>query len=160
GLLKARRARTHAGFAGWLEGYGDGRDDLAPLLGHHYAEAARPEHADLAWAGEDATLENLREKAVHWLRRAAVLGIRRYDIDEGVRFLGRALELASDAAVRSQLWREIGLANVLKYDGEAFVTAMQASLELCADPTACGAGYALLAYHTASRSGMWTQGVD
>src|SRR5262249_11414978 len=42
GLLKARRARLHAGFAGWLEGYGEGRDDLAPLLGHHYAEAARP----------------------------------------------------------------------------------------------------------------------
>ena len=37
---------------------------------------------------------------------------------------------------------------------------MQKSLELCTDRTTCGAGYALLAYHTASRSGMWTKGVD
>ena len=159
-LLKARRARLHAGFAAWLEDYGDGRDDLAPLLGHHYAEAARPEDADLAWAGEEEKLEPLREKAVHWLRRAAELAIGRYDLDEGLRFLARAVELTTDADLRSQLWREIGLAHVLKYDGEAFVTAMQRSLELCTDRTTRGAGYALLAYHTASRSGMWTKGVD
>ena len=50
GLLKAKRARLHAEFAGWLERFGDDRDDLAPFLGHHYAEAAQPEDADLAWA--------------------------------------------------------------------------------------------------------------
>src|SRR5262249_54818807 len=104
GLLKARRARLHAGFAGWLGGYGEGRDDLAPLLGHHYAEAARPDDADLAWADEPATLESLREKAVHWLQRAAELAVSRYDIDEGLRFLARAVELTSDPGLRSQLW--------------------------------------------------------
>ena len=96
-LLKAKRAQLHADFAAWLERFGDGRDDLAPFLGHHYAEAARPEDADLAWAGEEEKLEPLREKALHWLRRAAELAIGRYDIDEGLRFLARAVELTSDA---------------------------------------------------------------
>jgi class 3 adenylate cyclase/DNA-binding SARP family transcriptional activator len=159
-LLKAKRARLHAGFAGWLERFGDGRDDLAPFLGHHYAEAARPDDADLAWAGEEEKLEPLREKAVHWLRRAAELAVGRYDIDEGLRFLGRAVDLTSDMSLRSSLWREIGRANALKYDGEAFVTAMQKSLELCTDRATCGAGYALLAFHASSRSGMWNRGVD
>jgi class 3 adenylate cyclase len=159
-LLKAKRARLHAEFAGWLERFGDGRDDLAPFLGHHYAEAARPEDADLAWAGAEEKLEPLREKAVHWLRRAAELAVGRYDIDEGLRFLARAVDLTSDMSLRSALWREIGRANALKYDGEAFVTAMQKSLELCTDRATCGAGYALLAFHTSSRSGMWNRGVD
>src|SRR5438132_1144206 len=49
GLPKARRARLHAAFAGWLERLSE-RDDLASLLAHHYAEAVRPEDADLAWS--------------------------------------------------------------------------------------------------------------
>ncbi len=159
-LLKARRARLHAEFAAWLERFGDGRDDLAPFLGHHYAEAARPEDADLAWAGEEEKLEPLREKAIHWLRRAATLAIGRYDIDEGLRFLARAIDLTSDVSLRSELWREIGRANALKYDGDAFRSAMEKSLELCSDRATCGAGYALLAFHTSSRSGMWSRGVD
>ncbi len=159
-LLKAKRARLHAEFAAWIERFGDGRDDLAPFLAHHYSEAARPEDADLAWVGEEEKLEPLREKAVHWLRRAAKLAIGRYDIDEGLRFLTRAVDLTSDVSLRSQLWRDIGRANALKYDGEAFVTAMQKSLELCTDRATCGAGYALLAFHASSRSGMWNRGVD
>jgi class 3 adenylate cyclase/DNA-binding SARP family transcriptional activator len=160
GLLKARRARLHAEFAEWLEHFGDGRDDLAPFLGHHYAEAARPEDADLAWVGEEEQLEPLREKAVHWLRRAAKLAIGRYDIDEGLRFLARAVDLTSEASLRSELWREIGRGNALKYDGDAFRSAMEKSLALCTDRATCGAGYALLAFHTSSRSGMWNRGVD
>ena len=41
-LPKARRARLHAGFADWLERFGEGRDEHASLLAHHYAEAVRP----------------------------------------------------------------------------------------------------------------------
>jgi DNA-binding SARP family transcriptional activator/class 3 adenylate cyclase len=160
GLLKARRARLHAAFAGWLERGADRRDDLAPLLGHQYAEAARPEDADLAWAGDEARLADLRARAVHWLRRAAELAVGSYDIDDGLRFLARAVELADDRAIRSLLWREIGLANALKYDGEAFVAAMQRSLELCPDGATRGQTYALLAFHTASRSGMWIRRPD
>ena len=48
-LPRARRARLHAAFARWLERTGEGRDEYAPLLAHHYAEAVGKEDADLAW---------------------------------------------------------------------------------------------------------------
>src|SRR5439155_670089 len=50
-LPKAKRARLHAALAEWLERFGEGRDEHAALLAHHYAEAVRPEDEDLAWAG-------------------------------------------------------------------------------------------------------------
>ena len=60
---------------------------------------------DLAWADEPAELERLRVRA--WsLRRAAVLAVSRYDLDEGVANLQRALDLCepherSELGVRS-----------------------------------------------------------
>src|SRR5207302_799895 len=70
-IPKARRAHLHADFASWIERFGGRRDEYAPLLAHHYAEAARPEDADLAWAGAEEEFESLRSRAVTWLRRAA-----------------------------------------------------------------------------------------
>ncbi|HEY8103564.1 MAG TPA: adenylate/guanylate cyclase domain-containing protein, partial [Gaiellaceae bacterium] len=116
---KARRAKLHAAFAAWLERAGGGRDEDAALLAHHYAQAASPEDADLAWADAPDELERLRPRAVQWLRRAADLAIRRYDLDEGMADLHRALELC-DPQERSELWREIGRASALKFDGERF----------------------------------------
>src|SRR5205823_1750531 len=94
GLPRARRARLHAAFAGWLERFGDGRGEHAALLAHHYAEAVRADWADLAWSGEEAELERLRGEAVSWLRRAAAFAISRYELDEAIAMLERALELA------------------------------------------------------------------
>src|SRR5207237_304846 len=104
-IPKAKRAHLHAAFAAWLERFGGGRDEHAPLLAHHFAEAARPEDADLAWAGEEAELERLRGQAVEWLRRSADLAVARYDIDEGLAYLARAVELSGDAAQQSEIWR-------------------------------------------------------
>ena len=98
GVPKPRRARLHAAFAVWLERVGDGLGEHAALLAHHYAEAARPEDADLAWAGDDAELERLRAKAVAWLGRAAEFAIGRYELDEALAMLHRALELEPGAA--------------------------------------------------------------
>ena len=58
-LPKASRAHLHARFAQWLEDAGGGRDEHAPLLAHHFAEAARPEDADLAWSGDDETVARI-----------------------------------------------------------------------------------------------------
>ena len=44
---------------------GEGRDEHAALLAHHYAEAVRPEDVDLAWAGDDAELGHLRGACRH-----------------------------------------------------------------------------------------------
>ena len=151
---KARRARLHADFAGWLERTGGGRDEDAALLAHHYAQAARPEDADLAWADDPGELEQLRIRAVRWLRRAADLAIRRYDLDEGMTDLQRALELC-EPGERSQLWSEIGRASALKFDGERFWEAMKRALKLTDDPQEQADILGQLAVQTAIRSGMW-----
>jgi class 3 adenylate cyclase len=154
-LAKAERARRHAAFANWLEDSGGGRDDVAPLLAHHYAQAARPDYADLAWAGEGERLHDLRERAVAWLRRAAELASARYALDEALALLHRALELEPSTADQVDLWRAIGRASVLKFEGESFWTAMLRVADLCTDRETVAAAYADLAIETATRSGMW-----
>ena len=153
-LPKAKRARLHAGFADWLERFGGGRDEHAPLLAHHYAEAVRPTDVDLAWEGAEEELERLRADAIAWLRRAGELAVGRYDIDEALELLHRAVEFAP-STIQLDLWREIGQANALKYDGEAFWQAMQNAITLAADRRSRAELYSLLAHETAVRLGMW-----
>ena len=160
GLTKARRARLHARFADWIYRLGEGRDEHVPLLAHHYAEAVRPADADLAWEDEADELERLRAQAVTWLERAGDLAVGRYEIDDGLALLHRALDLETSEVRQSELWRKIGLANALKFDGEAFWTAMQSSLAVCHDRAVCANSYADLALQTAIRSGMWTRRPD
>ncbi len=152
---KARRAKLHAAFAQWLERTAEGRDEYAPLLAHHYAEATRPEDVDLAWTDNGHELTELRTRALVWLRRTAELAIGRFEIDDGLALLHRALDLEPDEAERAALWREIGRANAFKFDGEAFWTAMQKSLEGDADRATQADIYSELAIHTAVRPGMW-----
>jgi len=159
-LPKARRARLHGAFARWLERTGESRDEDAPLLAHHYAQAVRPEDVDLAWSGDDRELAELRGRAAVWLRRAAALAIGRFEIDDGLALLHRALELETESAERAELWREIGRANVLKFDGEAFWTAMQQSLERWNDPATAAETYSMLAFHTTTRGAMWKRRPD
>jgi class 3 adenylate cyclase len=160
GLPKARRAQMHAAFARWLERTVEGRDEFASLLAHHYAEAVRPENADLAWGGREEELAGLRERALWWLGQAAELAIGRMEIDDGLTLFHRAIELESDPHRRAALWHAIGRANILKYDGEAFWSAMQVSLEGNDDPTASAEVYADLAFETSLRSGMWKRKPD
>ena len=155
-LPKAERARLHARFAIWLEARAGGaRDEDAPLLAHHYAEAAGPEFADLAWPGEDDRLQDLRVRAVTWSRRAAELAIARYALDEAVAMLRRALALAPSRSDQIALWRMIGRASVLNFDGESFWTSMLHAAELSPDPEIAAEIYGDLALETATRSGMW-----
>jgi class 3 adenylate cyclase len=159
-LPKAERGRLHAAVAGWLERFVDDRDDLAPFLAHHYAESVRPEDADLAWAGEERRLAQLREAAVAWLRRAGELAVARYEVDEGLGLLHRALELDPSESKQAELWREIGRANALKYDGEAFWTSMQNGISASVDRQEQAELFGELAFQTAIRSGMWTRRPD
>jgi hypothetical protein len=159
GLPKGARARLHAAFARWLETFGGGRDEHAALLAHHYAEAVRPEDADLAWSGAEDELEATRRIAVHWLRRAADLAVRRYDMADALEALHKALELAP-GELQVDLWREIAKANALKYDGEAFWEAMQKAIALSSDRRTRAALYGYLAQETAVRLGMWRKRPD
>ena len=156
-LLRARRAPLHAGFAQWLERTGKGEAEHAPLLAHHYAAAVVPEDLDLAWAGREEQAEALRAKAVLWSRRAADLAIGRYEIDQGLALLHRALSLETDPQEQAAIWQRIGQACALKYDGEGFFRAMQKALEI-GGPSA--EVYADLALQTNLRAGMWVQQPD
>jgi class 3 adenylate cyclase len=156
-LLKARRARLHAGFAGWLEHHGTGEAEHAPLLAHHYAAAVVPEDLDLAWAGREQEADTLRAKAVLWSRRAADLAIGRYEIDQGLALLHRSLSLETDPGEQAAIWQRIGQACALKYDGEGFYRAMQEALEITGPS---GEVYADLALQTSLRAGMWVQQPD
>jgi class 3 adenylate cyclase len=154
-LPRSRRAGMHARFAQWVEGRAASPDEMAPILAHHYAEAVRPEDVDLAWAGREQELGELKERAIAWLGRAAKLAIGRMEIDDAVELLRRAVELETDPPRRASLWREVARASVLKFDGEAFWTAMQEALGLSTDPAEIAYLYAELAYQTATRRGMW-----
>jgi class 3 adenylate cyclase len=151
-LPKARRAQLHAAFARWLERSGEGTDEYAGLLAHHYAESVRPEDLDLAWVGRDDEAVALGERALYWSKRAAQLAIGRYEMDEGLTLLHRAAGMEPDPAEQARLWYEIGRASALKYDGEGFVAAMEKALELGAAP---GDVYAELGFQTVQRAGMW-----
>jgi class 3 adenylate cyclase len=156
-LPRARRARLHADFAAWLEVRAEGRDELAPLVAHHYAEAVRPDDRDLAWADEAARVADLSAHAVAWSRRAADLAIRRYEIDDALALLHRAVELETQPDRQAALWYEIGHANALKYAGEAFVSAMEQALALGAPEAMV---YPELAFQTVQRAGMWQRRLD
>jgi class 3 adenylate cyclase len=156
-LPRARRAQLHADFAAWLDRRMDGRDELAPLLAHHYATAVQPEDLDLAWAGRESDVERLRAQAVSWLRKAADLAIGRYEIDDGITLLRRAVELEQDRSQQAELWYAIGHASALKYDGEGLVAAMERALELGAPS---GEVFSELAYQWALRAGMWPIRLD
>jgi class 3 adenylate cyclase len=157
GLPKAKRAQLHAGFARWLERSSERSDEHAALLAHHYAESVRPEDVDLAWGGKEREAAELRAKAVEWSKRAAALSIGRYEIEDGVALLHRAVDLESDAGKQAELWVEIGRANALRFDGEALRAAIEQAVEL-AGPSA--ELYAELALQTARRSGMWKRPPD
>jgi class 3 adenylate cyclase len=159
-LPRARRPRMHSVFAAWLELRAPGRDDLASLIAHHYADAVRPEHADLAWGGQEEELERLRGKALLWLDAAAQFAMRRYEIEGALELLHRALSLHPDEEAEARVWQAVGKANALKFDGEAFWTAMQSSLKVCSNKATCADTYSELAFQTAIRSSMWAKRPD
>jgi class 3 adenylate cyclase/tetratricopeptide (TPR) repeat protein len=154
-LPKARRAELHGSFASWLEEYGNGRDEHASLLAHHYSTAVRSDDIDLAWAARPDRLDELRASALAWCKRAGELALSRYEIDAALDLFGRALALEQDPHERVALLWAIGRASALKYDGAAFWKAMNEAADGCNDPVVRGAISSELAFQTAARSGMW-----
>jgi class 3 adenylate cyclase len=155
-IPKARRGRLHASFAAWLEGSGAGADERAPLVAYHYAEAANPVDADLVWAGDTDGLSRARERAVHWLSRAGRLARGRHETEEAVELYTRAVALADDDHEKAMLWRAIGEAQALRYDGEGMRLALLRAVEGPLDEAERADAYAFLAFQSSIRSAMWS----
>ena len=157
GVPKARRARLHAAFAGWLERVGEGRDEHASLLAHHYAEAVRREDADLAWAGAGDELARLERKGVAWLRRAAELAAGRYEVREALALFERALALTEDRQAKIELLRQTAEVHFLDYDAEHQREALEEALALGPESDVSAAIYGRLAHVGRGRPYMWRQ---
>jgi class 3 adenylate cyclase/tetratricopeptide (TPR) repeat protein len=157
---KARRARLHARYGEWLERTGGGRAEHVALLAHHYAEAVRPDAADLAWGDDLEAADRLLAAATGWLQRAGEAAVARYEIDEAIELFERALDYTEDPNARAMLFRSIGRANALGFRGREFWEAMERSLELTDDPIVQGETYTELGYQTSLRGGMWSRAPD
>jgi class 3 adenylate cyclase len=157
---RARRARLHAAVAEWLERRIGGRDEVASLLAHHYAAAVRPGDADLAWRSDAERHEDLRGKAIAWLRRAGDLAMGRYEVPDAVALFTQALELEPEREEQIELWRSIGRGGAFMYDGQLMWDAMRRAIDLTTDPKRLGKLYAELALDTTSRAGMWPRAPD
>jgi class 3 adenylate cyclase len=155
-LPKAERARRHAAYAAWVEAV-EATDGRAGTLAYHYAESVQPEIAELAWRGRDEDLARLRRSALHWLGRAAELAVARFDLDDALGLLDRAVGLSPADA---ELWHSIARVNALKLDGEAFWKAMLCAIELESDPATLGELYSELAFESTMRGAMWKVAPD
>ena len=155
-IPRARRGRLHASLADWLAESGIATDERAPLVAYHYAEAARPEDADLVWADDPDALSRIRSRAVQWLSRTATLARGRYEIEDAIDLFTRAVELCDDPHEQALLWRSIGDAQALRYDGEAMRTAFVRALDGPLDDTERADTYATLAFQSSLRSAMWS----
>ncbi len=154
-IPKARRGRLHAALGDWLIAL-DLAEEHVSFVAYHYAEAVRPEDADLVWGDDPVEHERRRREAVAWLRRAGVLARGRYEMEEAIDLLMRAVELCDDDHERALLWREIGMARALRYDGDGMRVALLESLEGPLDREERADTYATLAFQASLRSAMWS----
>src|SRR5439155_27361021 len=64
GIPRARRARSHARVAGWLEGLTSrGDETLLELIAYHYRAALLGEGSDLAWTDDAEAHKDVRDRA-------------------------------------------------------------------------------------------------
>jgi DNA-binding SARP family transcriptional activator len=154
-LPAARRGTLHEAFVRWLLRRHGGRDEDAPVLGHHLSAAANARRLAPDDDPDPAATAELAGEAVRWLERAAELAIGRYELDSAERLLRDALALTTDRDTQARLWRSLAEIGSLRYDGEGFWAAMHQAIELAEDGAAQAELYGLLAEVTALRLGMW-----
>jgi class 3 adenylate cyclase/tetratricopeptide (TPR) repeat protein len=155
-----KRARWHAEFAEWIVHTVGPRDEVASILAHHYAAAVGPDVADLAWGAEPERALELRDHAVRWLRRAGELAMGRHELDEATALFQLGLSLEPGLRDEVELWRLLGRAAALRYDGTAMSAALERAIDRCDDPAMLAELYAEMAYQTSGRPGMWTRFPD
>jgi tetratricopeptide (TPR) repeat protein len=95
------RAHAHALVGGWIDELaGDRHEEFVDLLAYHYASAASPDAAELAWPLGSPDREAVRGKAVEALLAAGNAAARRYATQQALGFADRALALADSDTER------------------------------------------------------------
>ena len=120
----------------------------------------RPEDADLAWRGEEATLDALRAKAVEWSLVAGRAAASRYELGDARALLSRVVEVAAPGDERATVLHELAHTHALEFAGEPFWTVMQQAIDEVESPQLEADLYADLAFETVIRSGIWRRMPD
>ena len=109
GVPLARRARSHARAAAWLQDLAGPDDEaLIELVAHHYRSALLADGADLAWADEPEAHAATRGRAFGTIVAAGAVARRRNAIDRAVELHQAALAIAVSDAERASVLEELG----------------------------------------------------
>lgn len=129
GIPLARRARSHARVASWLEGLaGKGDEGVVELVAHHYRAGLLEDGADLAWTNDPDARAEVRDRAFTALLNAGSTARRRNSIKRGLELHQGALELARDDGERARAYEELGDDHGWSYHGDPSVEAWTAAL--------------------------------
>jgi class 3 adenylate cyclase/tetratricopeptide (TPR) repeat protein len=133
-LPKARRARSHAATAAWIEELaGERLDEFAELVAHHYQLAVAGEESDLAWEHESPEYEMLRARAFASLIAAGATARRRYAIEKAIELHEAASALAVTPGERGTAAEELGDDQLGRYHCDEALAAYEEALALAVD---------------------------
>jgi hypothetical protein len=130
GIPLARRARSHARVAAWLEDLGAGDDGVIELVAYHYQTALLGDGADLAWTDDPIARTHVRDRAFEALMAAGAVVRQRNVTVRALELHETALGLAADERERARAYEELGDDHGWSYHGDPSVEAWTRSLEL------------------------------
>lgn len=125
-LSRAERARLHVRMAGWLENVGAARrDEVAEVVGRHYAAALDSAPVLAADLGDGVTRDTARILAAVWFERGAQAALAGAAYDAAQELFERALDFTASEDLLDRGRRLMGLARAT-----AFTSDMAAGLEV------------------------------
>src|SRR5437588_2499473 len=128
-LPRIRRARAHAEAARWLEQIdGDGSEELAELIAHHYRKSILGEDADLAWTDDPAARAELRSRAFTAMITAGMVARKRFAVAHALELHQDALRLSIDDAERARALEAIGDDHEGAFHGDDAIPAWESAL--------------------------------
>jgi hypothetical protein len=149
----ARRARSHATVAAWLEGLETPGDAaLVELVAHHYRSALLGEGSELAWIADEPVRADVRARAFPSLIAAGSSARTRNATARAIEIHESALSLAADDRERAEAFEELGDDHGWSYHGDPSTEAWDRALELwqrLGDDEACARVCLKAARHTA-----------
>jgi class 3 adenylate cyclase len=149
----ARRARSHARVAEWLQSMERPDDDaLVELIAHHYRSALLGDGAEIAWIDDVDRREEVRAHAFPSLLAAGSAARKRNATARALEIHGAALEIAVTDREQAAALEELGDDHGWSYHGDPSTDAWNQALERwqrIGDDDACARVCMKAARHTA-----------